>query len=76
MRLKIIYGIAENIFIYEGKNAHEIILFYDIQIKEKDLKEKYHIIDDNHESDAYWIDIDEFKNKKKILYPEQIYKYI
>ena len=71
-----IYGIAENIFTYQGKNAHEIILFYNIKIKEEDIKEKYHIIDDNHESDAYWIDIDEFKNNKKILYPEQIYKYI
>jgi len=69
-------GIAENIFTYEGKNAHEIILFYNIKIKEKDLKEKYHIIDENCETNAVWIDIDEFKNHKKILYPEQIFKYL
>ena len=25
----------------------------------------YHIIDDNCETDAYWIDIDEFKNNNK-----------
>lgn len=69
-------GIAENIFTYEGKNAHEIILFYNIKIKENDLKEKYHIIDENCETDAVWIDVDEFKNNNKILYPEQIFKYL
>lgn len=25
---------------------------------------------------AKWIDIDEFKCKKKILYPEEVFKYI
>ena len=69
-------GISENIFTYEGKNAHEIIFFYNIKIKEEDFKEKYHIIDDNSESDAYWVDINEFKNNNKILYPEEIFKYL
>ena len=69
-------GISENIFTYQGKNAHELILFYNIKIQDKDVREKYHIIDDNRESDAYWIDVNEFKNNKKIIYPEQIFKYI
>ena len=69
-------GIAENIFTYIGKDAHELILFYNIEIKEKDIKESYHIKDDNCETDAYWIDIDEFKNNNKILYPEQIFEYL
>lgn len=69
-------GLAENIFTYEGKKAHELILFYDIQIEDKDIKDNYHIIDDNCEVDAYWIDIEEFKNKNKILYPEKIFDYI
>lgn len=69
-------GISENIFTYQGKNAHELILFYNIKIQDKDVREKYHIIDDNWESDAYWIDVNEFKNNKKIIYPEQIFKYI
>ena len=69
-------GLAENIFTYQGKNAHEMILFYNVKIKESDLKEKYHIVDGDFEMNAYWIDIDEFKNKKKILYPEQIFKYL
>lgn len=69
-------GLTENIFTYEGKNGHELILFYNIKIKEDDIKERYHIIDDNAETDAYWIDIAEFKNKNKILYPEQILKFL
>ena len=69
-------GISENIFTYQGKNAHELILFYNIKIQDKDVREKYYIIDDNCESDAYWIDVNEFKNNKKIIYPEQIFKYI
>ena len=69
-------GISENIFTYQGKNAHELVFFYNIKIKEDDFKEKYHIVDDNSESDVYWIDIDEFKNNKKILYPELVFKYL
>ena len=69
-------GIAENIFTYNGKNAHELILFYEVNIKENDYKEKYHIIDDNSESDAMWIEIDKFKNKELKIYPEEIFKYI
>lgn len=69
-------GIAENIFTYEGKKAHELILFYNIKIEEDDIKDKYRVIDDNGETDAFWIDIDEFENKDKILYPEQIFKYL
>ena len=69
-------GISENIFIYNGKNAHELILFYDVDIKDEDYKEKYHIIDDNCETDAMWIDIDKFKNRELKIYPEQIFKYL
>ena len=69
-------GIAENIFTYNGKKAHELILFYDVGIKKKDYKEKYHIFDDNSESDATWLDIDKFKNKELKIYPEEMFKYI
>lgn len=69
-------GISENIFTYEGKRAHELILFYSIEISDEDYQEEYKVIDDNGESIAKWIDINEFKNKKKILYPEEVFKYI
>ena len=69
-------GISENIFTYNGKNAHELILFYDVEIKDKDYREKYHIIDDNCETDAVWIDIEKFKNKELKIYPEEVFKYL
>ncbi len=69
-------GISENIFTYNGKNAHELILFYEINIKEEDYKEKYHIIDDDSETDAIWVDINKFKNKELKIYPEEVFKYL
>lgn len=69
-------GISENIFTYEGKRAHELILFYSIEVSDEDYQEEYKVIDDNGESIAKWIDIDEFKKKKKIIYPEEVFRYI
>ena len=56
--------------------AHELILFYDVDINDSDYKEKYHIIDDNCETDAMWIEIDKFTNKELKIYPEQVFKYL
>lgn len=69
-------GISENIFTYQGKKAHELILFYSIDISDDNYQEVYKVIDDHGETIAKWIDIDEFKNKNKILYPEEVFKYI
>ncbi len=69
-------GLSENIFTYQGKKAHELILFYSIDISDEDYQEYYKVIDDHGETIAKWIDIDEFKNKNKILYPEEVFKYI
>ena len=69
-------GISENIFTYKGKKAHELILFFSIEISDKDYQEVYKVIDDHGETIAKWIDIEEFKNKNKILYPEEVFKYI
>lgn len=69
-------GISENIFTYNGKKAHELILFYNVGINDSDYKEKYHIIDDNCETDAMWIEIDKFTNKELKIYPEQVFKYL
>ena len=69
-------GISENIFTYQGRKAHELILFYSIDISDENYKEEYKVIDDHGETIAKWINIDEFKNKNKILYPEEVFKYI
>ena len=69
-------GISENIFTFQGKRGHEIVFLYNIKIKDEDYKEKYQMIDDDGESEAIWMDIGDFKNKRKILYPEEIFKYL
>lgn len=69
-------GISENIFTYQEKKAHELILFYSIDISDENYKEEYKVIDDHGETIAKWIDIEEFKNKNKILYPEEVFKYL
>lgn len=69
-------GISENIFTYQGKKAHELILFYSIDISDENYQEEYKVIDDHGETIAKWIDIEEFRNKNKILYPEEVFKYI
>ena len=69
-------GISENVFTYKGRNAHELILFYSIEIPDDDYKEEYIINDDCGKYKAKWIDIEEFKSQNKILYPEDVFKYI
>lgn len=69
-------GISENIFTYNGRNAHELILFYNVSINDLDYKEKYHIVDDNCETDAIWIDIDNFVKGNLKIYPEEMFKYL
>ena len=68
-------GLSENIFTFEGKKAHELILIYSIDLKACDYKEEYKIIDE-HNHTAKWIDINKFKSGEAILYPEEIIKYL
>ena len=74
--IKDFLGISENIFTYEGKNAHELVFYYSADINDADYKEKYHVIDDNSETDAMWVDIDKFKNRELKIYPEEIFEYL
>ena len=69
-------GITENIFTFQGKKGHEIVFFYNIKIKDEDYKEIYPMIDDDGEDIAIWENIEDFKSGKKILYPEEILKYL
>jgi len=69
-------GIIENIFKYQGRNGHELVLIYNVSIKDEDYKKNYHILDENKEFNALWIEIEKFKNNEKLLYPSQILKFI
>ena len=67
-------GVSENIFTYQGKNAHEIVFYYSVTVPDEDVKEEYYI--QESKSIAKWVDIQDFKNGNKILYPEEVFPYI
>ena len=68
-------GLEENIFTFNGKNGHELIFIYSVDIKDCDYKEEYNIIDEVN-SFAVWKDIGDFKSGKEILYPSTVIKYL
>lgn len=76
IHIKEFLGVEENIFTYKGNPCHEIVFLYSIEIPDEEYKDKYIINDDAGEYGSTWIDIDEFKNHNKIIYPENIFKYI
>lgn len=47
-----------------------------LEKSEDAYQEKYNVIDTDLETEALWIDINRFKNKELILYPEQIFEYL
>ena len=69
-------GIAENIFTFEGKNGHELVFFYSIDINDSDYKNEYTILDMEKETKVKWIDIENLKSKKQIVYPQEVLKYL
>lgn len=69
-------GVTENIFTYQGKTGHEIVFLYSIEIPNGNFKNDYEINDEVGKYNAVWVDIDDFKSGKKIIYPEGFLKYI
>ena len=69
-------GITENIFTFEGKNGHELVFFYSININDSDFKDEYTILDIEKETKVKWIDIEDLKSKKQIVYPQEVLKYL
>ena len=67
-------GISENIFEYNGRRGPELVLMYNVIIKDEEYKESYTISDDNGK--ALWIDIEDFIQNKRILYPKEIFEYL
>jgi hypothetical protein len=65
-------GAVENIFSFEGKPGHEIILIYDGVLKDAGLYDQPVIPGkeaNGEEFRAVWKNIDEFGEGKSILYP-------
>lgn len=68
-------GLSENIFTFNGKDGHELIFIYSVDIKDCDYKDEYIILDEV-DSFAVWMDVEQFKNGKEILYPTEVIKYL
>ena len=65
-------GTLENIFTFNGKPGHEIVLIYDGSLKEPGLYHQAMIVGkdvDGEEFRAIWKNISEFGEGKSILYP-------
>jgi len=68
-------GFLENIFVFDGKNGHEIIMVYKADLKKESLyKEKSIKILDKGNAYAIWEDIKVLKDSR--LYPDGIIKFI
>lgn len=68
-------GIDENIFTFNGKQGHEIIFLYNVSLDEKDYKETY-FEEDDEGCPIEWVDIEDIKSGKTILYPTSAVKYL
>ena len=70
-------GVINNKFIYNGKQGHEIVHLIKVSIDDDDYAERYNIVDDlNRVSHSEWIDIEDFKSEKKILFPSETLKFL
>jgi len=65
-------GMLENIFVYEGRRGHEIVLVYDGKLADRSLYQKELIQGDElgQEFKAVWKRLDDFGDGKPPLYPE------
>ena len=68
-------GVSENIFTFNGKTGHELILLYSITIDDASYKEHYYIEGDKDKV-VDWVDIDRIKNGEITLYPTEVLDYI
>ena len=73
--IKDFLGISENIFTFNGKNGHELIMLYRVTLDENDYKEVYYDEGDTN-FPIVWVDIDDIKSGKAIIYPTIVEKYL
>jgi NADH pyrophosphatase NudC (nudix superfamily) len=68
----------ENVFTYNGKRGHEIVLIFSADLAKKELYQKssIDILDCQKRHKGSWQKISDFKNQKLILYPNGILNYI
>lgn len=67
-------GALENIFTYEGKEGHEIVLVYDAEFVNPEMyeKEEIEVTEGLINSKAYWLPVNDCKEGKFRVYPDGI----
>jgi ADP-ribose pyrophosphatase YjhB (NUDIX family) len=65
-------GTLENIFTYDAKRGHEIVLVYQADLENPEIygAALVRCRDDDGEFPAYWIPLADFETGQDILYPE------
>jgi ADP-ribose pyrophosphatase YjhB (NUDIX family) len=68
--VKELLGVLENVFAWQERPGHEIAFLYAAEFADPSFYERdeMKILDDP--ATARWVDVEEFKNGSKILYPE------
>jgi len=69
---------SENIFTYQGELGHEIVILFEAEFTDKSFykKDNIKILDDDEGGVATWQNIDDFKQKGALLYPEICLQYL
>lgn len=69
IRVKSLRGVFENIFTYEGRGGHEIVLMYDAIMTSSTLRDTYEIREGTRVGTAVWRSLDEISRAGAKLYP-------
>lgn len=64
-------GVVENVFIYNGKPGHEIVLLYDARFEDERFYDREHFVffDGDEANRAVWKTLDFFRQGRAPLYP-------
>ncbi|MBP0006506.1 MAG: NUDIX hydrolase [Cyanobacteria bacterium SBC] len=71
-------GCIENIFEYKGKPSHEVIQLYRCDFVDPKFYETDRVpfCEGKRKKTAMWVEIDKFRSKELILYPEGFLEYV
>jgi len=65
-------GTLENIFVFEGRPCHEIVLVFEGKFVEKSFYKKKRGLETTGRMEAFWKPLDFFLKKEAPLYPDGI----
>lgn len=69
-------GLCENIFTFDGRKVHELILYYQVSIPDSDYRPEYVHNEDGSLGTALWISVEDVKKGRLKLYPGGPVEYL